>query len=326
MDRATLGDLRMVSIADVRAAAERLRGVINQTPMQPSRTFGEIAGYPVWLKPESLQKTGSFKIRGAYNTISLLGDQERARGVITYSSGNHAQGVAYAAQQLGVKAVIVMPENAIPAKVAATRGYGAQVEFAGLDSLQRQKRAEELVAEHGYQMIPPFDHPDLVAGQGTVSLEILTENPEIATIVVPIGGGGLSSGVALAAKQLAGRVRVVGVEPERAADAKASLEQGRIVEAERIDTVADGLRVKRIGSLNFEILRKYLDEVVTVTEEEILAAVGSLAERAKLVVEPSGAVTLAAVVNGKVRSTGPTAVILSGGNVDKQLLAQVLTS
>src|SRR6185312_2942093 len=205
---------------------------------------------------ECLQRTGSFKLRGAYNKIASLSAEERARGVITYSSGNHAQGVACAAGLLGVRAVVVMPEDAIPAKVEATRGYGAEVVFAGLDSLQRQVRALELQREHGYSVVPPFDDPAIVAGQATVGLEIVEAVPDVATVVVPCGGSGLLSGVALAVKSLRPEAMVFGVEPAGGADAQASLRSGHVVEAATVETICDGLRTKRIGDLNFAILRR----------------------------------------------------------------------
>lgn len=312
------------TLDDVRQARQGLRGVIVSTPLQTSATFSARAGCEVLLKPECLQKAGAFKIRGAYTKIHSLTPEQRARGVITYSSGNHAQGVAYAARLMGAPAIVVMPENAIPAKVAATRGYGAEVVFAGLDSLARQHKAEELVREHGYTMVPPFDDPHIIVGQGTVGLEILDERPDVATIVVPIGGGGLCSGVALAAKEAKPSVRVVGVEPEVCPDARDSLRAGEICTAASIDTIADGLRVRRIGERNFALMRRYVDDIVTVTEDEIRRAVVLLAERAKLVVEPSGAVTLAAVLAGRVPTAGPVCAILSGGNIDRDLLARLL--
>ncbi|MBI2321018.1 MAG: pyridoxal-phosphate dependent enzyme [Chloroflexi bacterium] len=312
------------TLDDVRQARQGLRGVIVPTPLQTSATFSARAACEVLLKPECLQKAGAFKLRGAYTKIHSLTPEQRGRGVITYSSGNHAQGVAYAARLMGARAVVVMPENAIPAKVAATRGYGAEVVFAGLDSLARQHKAEELVREHGYTMVPPFDDPHIIAGQGTVGLEILDERPDVATIVAPIGGGGLCSGVALAAKEAKPSVRVVGVEPEVCPDARDSLRAGEICTAASIDTIADGLRVRRVGERNFALMRRYVDDIVTVTEDEIRQAVVLLAERAKLVVEPSGAVTLAALLAGRVPTAGPVCAILSGGNIDRELLARLL--
>jgi threonine ammonia-lyase medium form len=319
-------DALPVTLDDVYAARERLRGVINATPLQLSRTLGARVGDPVWLKPECLQRTGSFKLRGAYNKIATLSAEERARGVITYSSGNHAQGVACAAGLLGVAAVVVMPEDAIPAKVAATRGYGAEVVFAGLDSLQRQARALELQREHGYTVVPPFDDPAIVAGQATVGLEIVEELPEVATVIVPCGGSGLLSGVALAVRERRPEARVIGVEPAGGADAQASLAAGSIVEAATVDTICDGLRTKRIGALNFRVLQRHVSQIVTVPDPATLEAMRFLALRAKLVVEPSGAIGVAALLSEVIRPVaGAVAVVLSGGNVDAALLAKVLS-
>jgi threonine dehydratase len=314
-----------VTLDDVYAARERLRGVVNATPLQPSRTLAAEVGAAVWLKPESLQRTGSFKLRGAYNKIASLSAPERARGVITYSSGNHAQGVACAAGILGVRAVVVMPEDAVAAKVAATRGYGAEVTFAGTDSLQRQARAEELQRQHGYTVIPPFDDAAIIAGQATVGLEIVEELSDVATVLVPCGGSGLLSGVALAVRELRPDVRVIGVEPADAADAQASLAAGVVVEAERIETICDGLRTRRIGDLNFRFLQRYVAAIVAVPDAATLEAMRFLALRAKLVVEPSGAIAVAAMLQGLVTSlAGPVVAVLSGGNVDAGLLAKVL--
>ncbi|MCA1595252.1 MAG: pyridoxal-phosphate dependent enzyme [Chloroflexi bacterium] len=313
-----------VGLKDVYIARERLRGVINPTPLQLSRTLGRLAGGETWLKPESLQRTGSFKIRGAYNKIASLSSEERARGVITYSSGNHAQAVACAAGLLGLKAVVVMPEDAVPAKVEATRAYGAEVSFAGLDSLERQARAMELHREFGYTIVPPFDDPAIIAGQGTCGLEILEELPNVQVILVPCGGGGLLSGVALAAKSIRPEIVIIGVEPEGADDARASLAAGQITEIES-KTVCDGLRTKRIGNLNFQVLRRTVDRMITVADEETLEAMRFLALRAKLVVEPSGAVAVAALLTGKVPIAGRRAVaVISGGNVEPARLAAVM--
>ena len=315
----------LVTLEQIRAAAGRLSGVINPTPLQLSRTLGALARAEVYLKPESLQRTGSFKIRGAYNCIASLSPEERARGVITYSSGNHAQALACAAGLLGAPAMVVMPEDAVPAKVAATRGYGATVVHYGLDSLQRQQRAEELQAEHGYTMVPPFDHPAIIAGQGTVGLEIVQELPDVDVVLVPVGGGGLISGVATAVKELRPIARVVGVEPAGAPDASRSLRAGHIVQIDEVQTIADGLRNKRLGRLNFEHIRRYVDDIVLVEEEVIYAAIRLLLERARLVVEPSGAVAVAALLSGAVDVAGRRVVaVISGGNIDRQVLLRAL--
>ncbi len=315
-----------VTLHDIEAAAQRLQGVINTTPLQLSRTLGALCGANVWLKPESLQRTGSFKVRGAFNAIASLSVAERSRGVITYSSGNHAQGVACAAQILGVKAVVVMPKDAIASKVAATRGYGAEVEFAGYDSLERQERALQLQREHGYTVVPPFDHPAIVAGQGTVGLEIVRELPDVDAVVVPCGGSGLLSGTALAVKTLRPTAAVFGVEPEGAADARASLHAGHIIDLERIDTICDGLRVKRVGALNFAILQRHVTDIIAVPDAACLEAMRLLALRAKLVVEPSGAIGVGALLRSllPLGSARNIVIVLSGGNIEAALLQKVL--
>jgi threonine dehydratase len=244
--------------------------------------------------------------------------------VITYSSGNHGQAVAAAAHFLGVRAVVVMPEDAIPLKVERTREWGAETEFAGRTSLSREQRALELAELHGYVVIPPFNDPRIIAGQGTVGLEILHQWPDLETVVVQVGGGGLVSGVATAVKVQRPDVRVVGVEPEGGADARESFHSGTLTTWDSINTVADGLRTSRIGELNFAAIRAYVDDIVTVSDAEILAAVGALAVHAKLVVEPSGAVATAAVLSGRSGIRGRTVAIISGGNVDPSALAAIL--
>lgn len=316
-----------VTLDDVYAARERLSGVINPTPLQLSRTLGFRCGAEVWLKPECLQRTGSFKVRGAYNKIASLSSEERARGVITYSSGNHAQGVACAAGLLGVRAIVVMPEDAVPTKVEATRAYGADVVFAGLDSLARQARALELQRDHGYTVVPPFDDPAIVAGQGTVGLEIVEQLPRVDVVLSPCGGAGLLSGLALAVRALRPETTVVGVEPAGGADAQASLRSGQLQQAAQVTTICDGLRTVRIGALNFQILQRCVTDIVTVDDDAALEAMRFLALRAKLVVEPSGAVAVAALLRGALAVAGKTAVaVLSGGNVEASLLARVISA
>lgn len=316
----------VVTLQDMYGARERARGVVLGTPLVPALGLDVPQGNTLWLKAESLQRTGSFKFRGAYNAVSSLSASEKARGVITYSSGNHGQAVACAAHLLGAPAVVVMPEDAIPVKVDATRRWGAEVVFAGHTSLDRQRRAEQLVEEYDYSVIPPFDDPRIVAGQGTAGLEIMEALPEIEAVVVPVGGGGLISGIATAVKELRPEVRVIGVEPEGGADAQESLRSGTLTTWDRVDTVADGLRTSRVGKLNFAIIRERVDDIVTVSEREILAAVGLLARGAKLVAEPSGAVAPAAVLFGRVRLEGTkVAAVISGGNVAPERLAHCLT-
>lgn len=314
-----------VSLTEIEQARERIAGVVRVTPLLPAAGLPSPHATHLWLKAENLQRTGSFKLRGASNAIAALSPQEKARGVITYSSGNHGQGVACAAALQGIKAVIVMPEDAVPLKVANTRRWGAEVEFAGLTSLARMERALELIAQHGYTMIPPFDHPNIIAGQGTTGLEILEQMPQVEQVVVPVGGGGLISGIATALKTLRPEIRVVGAEPAGGADARDSLQQGEIVTWERIDTVADGLRTSRIGELNFATMRELVDEIVTVTDEVLLQTVANMANELKLVVEPSGAAAVAAVLGGQLGSPDKvTVAVVSGGNIDPALLASCL--
>ena len=309
-----------VDVEAIRRAAEVLEGVVVRTPLVP---FGRPEERS-FLKAESLQPIGAFKIRGAYHAIATLPPDRRARGVITYSSGNHAQGVARAALLLGCPAVVVMPSDAPPVKRARVEADGAEVVVVGTASEERQRVAEALATERGLAVIPPYDDARIVAGQGTVGLEIAEDLPDIAAVLVPIGGGGLAAGVAVAVKTLCPAARVIGVEPELAADARDSLEAGRIVrwEAEAVSrTSADGTRTQSVGRVPFEILRTYLDGVITVTEAEIAAGVRLAAEDARLVVEPSGALTVAALrfrssEIGVGPTAGPLVAVVSGGNVD----------
>lgn len=315
-----------ISREQIERARDRLQGVARVTPLLPADSLDLPSSGNLHLKAENLQRTGSFKLRGAYNAIAALSPEERARGVITYSSGNHGQGVACASALQGVEAVIVMPDDAVPLKVEKTRQWGARVEFAGLTSLARMERAMELVQEHGYTVIPPFDHPEIIAGQGTVGLEILQQMPDIEAVVVPIGGGGLISGIATAVRALRPGVRVIGVEPAGGADARDSIREGEVVTWDRIDTVADGLRTSRIGDLNFATIRETVDSIVTVTDAEIMDTVGMLARDAKLVVEPSGATAPAAVLFGHTGTGGlRTVAVISGGNIGPEMLASALT-
>ncbi len=313
----------IVSIGEIREAADRIRGVATRTPLL---RWDETT----WLKPESLQPMGAFKMRGAYNKIASLTDVERDRGVVTYSSGNHAQAVARAARLLGSHAVICMPENAPTVKVDGVLRDGAEIVTTGNDSEERQRRALELVEERGLVMVEPYDDPAIIAGQGTIGLEIIEDLPEVTSVLVPVSGGGLSAGVATAIKELANSARVIGVEPELAADAKESLERDELVRwtaDETGRTMADGLRTNSLGPLPFEHLRRFLDGIVTVSEDEIADAMRQLAHRARLVVEPSGAASMAAHLSGRApRPDGDVArvVVLSGGNVDPELFLRIL--
>jgi threonine dehydratase len=283
----------------------------------------------LWFKPESFQPIGSFKLRGAYNKIASLSEDERRRGVITYSSGNHAQGVAYSARALETKAVVVMPRTAPLIKIEATKALGAEIVPVGPSSAERQAKAEELASKHGYVIIPPFNDEKIIAGQGTIGLEIVEDLPEVDLVLAPVGGGGLISGVATAVKLLRPQAKVVGVEPELAADGQASLRAGKIVawSGEQVGrTLADGLRTQHVGEINFEHIRRYVDDIVTVSEEQIREAMRRLALGARLVAEPSGAVTSAAFFfhADQLPPTDKAAAIISGGSVEPQLLASVL--
>ena len=318
----------MVTLDDIRQAQRRVQGVAHRTPLVlcPHHAQDRV----LYFKPENLQPIGSFKLRGAYNMIASLREEERRRGVISYSSGNHAQGVAYAARALGVKSTIVMPRNAPQIKLDSTAGYGAEIVLVGPASSERKARAEELAREHGYVIIPPYNDERIIAGTGTIGLEILEDLPQIETVLVPIGGGGLISGVAAALKLSKPAVKVIGVEPELAADAQDSCRAGRIVEftAEQVTrTLADGLRTQSVGPINFEHIRRYVDDVVTVSEDEIVQAVRRMAQNAKLVAEPSGAVTFAAYLfhRDHLPPAKTHVAVVSGGNLEPALLAKILT-
>ena len=312
--------VRLVDIDAVRDAATVLRGVAVRTPLVP---FGPPAERR-FLKAESLQPIGAFKIRGAYNAVASLSPDERARGVITYSSGNHAQGVARAARLLGARAVVVMPSDAPALKKARVEADGAEVVMVGPSSDERQRVAEELAGGRGLAIIPPFDDDRIIAGQGTVGLEIVEDLRDVAAVVIPIGGGGLASGVAVAVRVLAPDARLIGVEPELAADARQSLAEGRIVRWPASDvsrTIADGTRTTALGVRTFAHLSRLLDAIVTVSEAEIAAGVRLAAEESRLVVEPSGALSVAALAfrsseAGLDRLDGPVVAVVSGGNVD----------
>lgn len=317
------------TLAEFEAARERVSLVAQATPMESSRYLSDELGSPVFLKCENLQRTGSYKIRGAYNRMSQLSDEERARGVVAASAGNHAQGVAFAARELGIKATIFMPVGVALPKLQATRHYGAEVVLRGHSVSEPLRAAAEFAERTGAVLIPPFDHPDVVAGQGTLGLEILEQVPTVETLVIPIGGGGLIAGVASAVRQkLAGsgrRIRVIGVQSEGAAPYPLSLTNGFPTEVVLQPTIADGIAVSKPGALNFEIIKNVVDEVVTVSDDEIARALLMLLERAKLVVEPAGAVVVAAILTGQIPAGGDTVAILSGGNIDPQVMERVIT-
>lgn len=316
--------MALVTVDDIRAARELLDGVAVPTPLIHSRALSEAIGGPVFLKCEHLQRTGSFKIRGAYVRIARLSDAERARGVVAASAGNHAQGVALAASMLGCKATVYMPEGAPLPKVAATRGYGAEVEFPGPTVDECLVAARKHADDTGAVLIHPFDHEDVVAGQGTIGLEILEQCPDVRTVVGAVGGGGLMSGVAVALKGESDDVKVVGAQAKRAAAFPASLAAGRPTRVEVQPTMADGISVGCPGDLTYELVTELVDAVVTVTEESISQALLLCLERAKQVVEPAGAAGVAALLEHSYAVRTPVVALLSGGNIDPLLLSKVL--
>jgi len=316
----------MVSLSEILSAQARLRGIATRTRLIEFRHH-ESDARRLFLKPENQQPIGAFKLRGAYNKIASLSAVDRKRGVITYSSGNHGQGVAYAARSLKVKAVIVMPGNAPPIKREATAALGAEIVFVGPGSAERQLKAEELAEQHGYVIVPPYNDEQIIAGQGTIGLEILEDLPEVEMVLVPVGGGGMISGVATAIKLNNSSIKVIGVEPELAADAQASLHAGKIVQfpaSEVSRTVADGLRTQSIGPINFEHIRRYVDDIITVSEDEIREAVRLLASNPDTVAEPSGAVTVAGFLyrRDQLPKTKLSVGIISGGNIDPKMLKE----
>ena len=314
----------MITLDDVRAAAATLDGVANRTPVMTSRTLDERVGARVHLKAESFQRGGAFKFRGAYNKISSLAPDVRARGVIAYSSGNHAQAVAIAARLHGTSATIVMPEDAPRAKVEATLGYGAEIVRYDRFTEKREEIGARLAAERGLELVRPYDDPLVMAGQGTTALELLEEVPDVDVLVVPLGGGGLIAGCATAATALRPGIRIVGVEPDAGDDTARSLAAGERVAIDVPRTIADGLQASEPGELTFEVNRLLVDEVVTVSDEEIIEAMAFLFDRLKLVTEPSGAVGVAALLTGATRPRGTAGVVISGGNVGAARFAELL--
>jgi len=315
----------VVTLEEVKAAKEKLKNIINETELDYSRTFSELSGNQIYLKPENLQRTGSFKIRGAYNKLSNLTAEEKERGVVAASAGNHAQGVALAASQLGIKSTIIMPKGAPIAKVKATQEYGSEVILSGDTYDAAHEKEEEYAQKTGATIIPAFNDTDIVAGQGTIGLEILEELPDVEVIIAPIGGGGLISGIAIAVKETNSNVEIIGVEAREAASMKASLRRRRPVVLETVNTIADGIAVKRPGDLTYKITSKYVDYVATVDEEEIAHSISLLAERSKLIVEGAGATGLAAVLNDKISLHGKKiAIVLSGGNIDLDMISTII--
>jgi threonine dehydratase len=311
--------MKLVTLDEILAARERIRPVAKRTPLVD---VSSLAGRPLWVKCESFQPGGAFKIRGAYNMVAQLSDDQRRRGVITYSSGNHGQAVAIAARALGAAAVVVMPTTAPKTKVEGANGFGAEVIFAGTTSLHRRAKAEEIAAERDLTMVPPFDHEWIIAGQGTLGLEILEQCPGVGTVLAPIGGGGLVSGVSAAIKQSKPGVTVIGIEPSGAATMKNAIDAGEVRTLEGAKSIADGLMAARPGELNFAHVRTFVDRIDTVDDSEIAAAVRWLFLRAKIVAEPSGAASVAAALRESASYTPPVVAIISGGNLAPEDLAK----
>lgn len=316
----------VVPIEELLSAASGLAGIAVLTPLLDIPALAERLGVPVAAKCEHLQPVGAFKIRGAYTAVSRISIEKRARGVITYSSGNHGQAVAMAARLLGTHAVVVMPESAPAIKVSGVQRQGGEVVFAGRSSAERYERAQALAEERGLTMVPPYESLDVIAGQGTCGLEILDARPEVETILVPVGGGGLIAGIAAAVAAVKPSVRLIGVEPAGAPKLARALDAGRPVRLEFSQSLADGLLPLSIGGLPFAVLSSVVGEAVQVSEDDIAAAVRFLYEEMQLVTEPSGAVTTAALLAGRVRPTGSTVVVISGGNVDPELFNRLVNS
>jgi threonine dehydratase len=306
----------LVTIADLERAASLLHGVAIRTPVLPFEALSDAIGIPALVKPEMLQRAGAFKFRGAYNYIANLENDVRSRGVIAPSSGNHAQAVALAAQIFGIPCTVVMPTNVTAPKRAGCERMGARVELAGTTTAERMDRALAIAGETGATLVPPYDDAYIIAGQGTAGLEIAADLPDVGTVVVPVGGGGLSAGVATAIKLRRPGVRVIGVEPENAPKLTAARKAGKPVRIEKAESIADGLLAVQIGTLNFAHHEAYVDDVVTVSDASIRKAMRLLLDREKLVAEPSGAITVAALMTGVAKAQGPTVAVLSGGNVE----------
>jgi threonine ammonia-lyase medium form len=314
----------MITFEDIERAYKTVRPVVHKTPLLSSRTLNSSSGNEIYFKAENLQRIGAFKFRGAYNKISSLTDEQQKRGVIAHSSGNHAQGVALASKLFGIKAVIVMPHNSVPNKVEATKGYGAEVVFCGTTINDRETRTNELIEKFGYTLLHPFNDEKLIAGQGTLVIEIFQEMKDLDFLFVPIGGGGLISGCAVAANNLFPGVQVIGVETEGANDCYQSFRAGKIISLATTNTIADGMRTNAVGTLNFEIIRKYVDDVITVKDDDLYPMMKFFFERMKIVVEPTGAVAPAAVVKNALGIAGKRiCAVISGGNIDPQMLKQI---
>lgn len=317
--------LRIPTFDDVRAAQARLSGMAHRTPVLTSRTADARTGATLYFKAENLQRAGAFKFRGAYNAIAALDAGVRKNGVVAYSSGNHAQAIAYAAMLQGVPATIVMPQDAPEIKVAATKGYGAEVVFYDRYNENREEIGGRLAAERGASLIPPYDHPDVIAGQGTASLELIEEVGEIDLLVVPLGGGGLLAGCALAAKALSPNCAILGVEPEAGNDGQQSLRKGEVVHIPVPKSIADGALSTHVGYHNFPILQDKVSDILTVSDAQLVDTMRFFAERMKIIVEPTGCLAAAAVLHGTVSCEGKrVGIILSGGNVDLKVFATLM--
>lgn len=310
----------------IQAAKERLKGWAHVTPVVSSRTLNRMVNAEVYFKCENLQRVGAFKFRGAFNSISLLTDEQKAQGVIAYSSGNHGQAIAAVCQMLNIKATVVMPNNAPTIKRAATEAYGATIIEYDPKITVREDIAKELALEHGYTTIPPFDHKDVIAGQGTAALELFEEIGELDLLLVPCGGGGLLSGSAISARAVAPNCRVIGIEPELADDATRSFQTGKLHTVENPPTIADGTRTPSLGEITFPLVLEYVDDMKTVSEKSIMEAVKFFFYRMKLVVEPSGALGLAALLSDAVNAEGKVGIIISGGNIDADMMTTILNA
>lgn len=314
-----------VTLRDVEDAARVLEGVARRTPLDTSRTIGELSGMDLFLKMENLQRTGSFKLRGAYYKIHSLSDSERRKGVVAASAGNHAQGVAHAATLLDTRSTIVMPESASPAKIDATKGYGARVILHGSSFDETLEMARKICSKEGSTFVHPFDDPKVIAGQGTVALEMLDAQPELATLIVPVGGGGLIAGMSVAAKAVKPSVRVVGVQSVAYPGMYMAFKTARIVPFKAEETIADGIAVKHPGKLDYKLIRRHVDDIVLVKDTEVAEAVFLMLERMKTVAEPAGAVGVAACLGGLVKAKGEKCgVVVSGGNIDMYTLDQIV--
>ncbi len=314
----------LVTLSDLRDAARVIAGVVVRTPLLPADELTERVGSPVWLKPETLQRGGAFKLRGAYNFLARLSPEERSRGVVAPSSGNHAQAVALAAKLFGVRATVVMPTTVSAAKRGGAERLGARVELAGTTTADRMTRALEIVATGGGTLVPPYDHATIVAGQGTAGLEIAEDLPDVGTVLVPVGGGGLSAGVATAIKLTVPNAKVIGVEPANAPKLTRARAAGKPVKLDRTSGLADGLLAVEIGAIPFAHAQAYIDDVVTIADEDLRDAMRFLLDRMKLVVEPSGAITVAALLTGVAKTRGSVVAVLSGGNVEYDGLRALL--